>query len=1101
MIAALVSFSIRARWVVLFLTLIAAAYGVYQLSILPLDALPDITNKQVMINYAAPELGPEEIEKRITYPIETALAGLAGVQSTRSFSRNGYGQVTAIFRDDVNLYFMRQQVAERLAQAKPSLPPGVEPQLGPVSTGLGEIFMYSVEYTGRDASGSAARDGRPGWQKDGSYLSDEGEVLTGEVAQLSYLRTVQDWIIRPQLKTVPGVADVDSLGGYEKQYLVEPNATKLAAYGLTYSDVAKALEAANLAIGANYIQRAGETYVVHADARIHSIEELGRAVVATRGNIPITVRDIADVRIGGEFRTGAASKNGREVVIGTVLMLTGENSRTVATAAREKFLEIRKNLPPGIAANILLDRSQLVNATITTVAENLAIGALLVIATLLVLLGNFRAAAIATLVIPLSFLMAAAGMNALGIPANLMSLGALDFGLIIDGAIIIVENTLRRISEANKATARPLTLDERLAAAADASREMIRPTVYGQLVIFLVFVPCLSFQGVEGKMFSPMVVTLMLALASGFVLSLTFVPAMAAALLTHKGPGKSGTGVIRILKGAYAPALRGALEHPLAVIAGVIGISAISAMLFLSLGRVFIPTLDEINVDLAAVRIPSISMEQSKAMDFRVERALLRLPEVSLVFSKAGTANLVFDAMPPNQSDNYVMLKPKDQWPAGLQTKDDVLDRIRQATAPIVGNFYEMTQPVEMRFNELISGVRSDMAVEVYGDDLNIMEATARRIASVLAKIRGAADVRIAQTQGSTSFDVKFDRNAAARYGLTMEDLADTVSAALGGRPAGQLFIGDRRYDIVVRVPDTQRNDVDALGALPIGLPPTSGAPRSSVALRQVTSFGYSEGLNEINRENGKRRIIVEANVRGRDIGSFADEARAAVAQSVPIPPGYWIEWGGQFANLQEAVQRLEFVIPVCMILIFAVLYAALESGALAAAVFSAVPLALAGGVFAIAARGIPFSVSAAVGFIAVSGVAVLNGLVLVNAIRHHLANGQQILAAITSGAIERVRPVVMTALVASLGFVPMAFATGTGAEVQRPLATVVIGGIVSSTALTLLVLPVLCSLILRPQRRTEAAEIMATRVAKNPAARVQHQSRWRSIETGARLE
>ncbi|MDE2476274.1 MAG: CusA/CzcA family heavy metal efflux RND transporter [Alphaproteobacteria bacterium] len=1069
MIAALVSFAIRDRWAVLFLTLIAAGYGVYQLTKLPLDALPDITNKQVMINYAAPELGPEEIEKRITYPVETALAGLAGVQSTRSFSRNGYGQVTAIFRDDANLYFMRQQVAERLEQAKSSLPPGIEPQLGPVSTGLGEIFMYSIEYTGPNAPGAASRDGQPGWQKDGSYISDEGEVLRGEIAQLGYLRTIQDWIIRPQLKTVPGVADVDSLGGYEKQYVVAPDPTKLAAYGLTYSDVAKALEAANLAIGANYIQHAGETYVVHADARIHSIDELIRAVVATRNNVPITVRDIADVRIGGEFRTGAASKNGREVVTGTVLMLTGENSRTVATAAREKFLEIRKNLPPGITANILLDRSQLVNATITTVTENLAIGALLVIATLLVLLGNFRAATIATLVIPLSFVMAAAGMNALGVPANLMSLGALDFGLIIDGAIIIVENTLRRIAEANKRGDRALTLDDRLAAAADASREMIRPTVYGQLVIFLVFVPCLSFQGIESKMFSPMVITLMLALASGFVLSLTFVPAMAAALLTRNNPGQSGAGVIRILQTAYAPVLRTALAHPFAIIAGAIGISAGAVVAFLSLGRVFIPTLDEINVDLAAVRIPSISMEQSKGIDFRVERALLRLPEVGLVFSKAGTANLVFDAMPPNQSDNYVMLRPKDQWPAGVRTKEDVLKRIRQVTAPIVGNYYEMTQPVQMRFNELISGVRSDMAVAVYGDDLDVMGATARRIASVLAKIRGAADVRIAQTEGATSFDVNIDRNAAARYGLTMEDIANTVSAAIGGRPAGQLFMGDRRYDIVVRVPESQRNDVDSLGALPVGLPPGNGPTRSSVALRQVTSFGYSQGLNEISRENGKRRIIVDANVRGRDIGSFADEARAAVDSNVRIPPGYWIEWGGQFANLQEAVQRLEFVVPICMILIFAVLYAALESAALAAAVFSAVPLALAGGVFAIAARGIPFSVSAAVGFIAVSGVAVLNGLVLMNAIRRELVSGQQPLTAIVSGALERVRPVVMTALVASLGFVPMAIATGTGAEVQKPLATVVIGGIVSSTALTLLVLPVLSSLVLRPKERTEA--------------------------------
>jgi cobalt-zinc-cadmium resistance protein CzcA len=1075
MIARLVSFCIRSRWVIIFLTAIAAAYGIFQLSRLPLDALPDITNKQVMINYAAPEFGPEEIEKRVTFPIETALAGLAGVESTRSFSRNGYGQVSAIFRDDANLYFMRQQVAERLAQAKANLPPGVEPQLGPVSTGLGEIFMYSIEYADRSTGG--VRDGEPGWQSDGSYLGDEGEVLKDEVAQLAYLRTVQDWIVRPQLKVVPGVADVDSLGGYEKQYVVEPDGTKLTAYGLTYGDVAKALEAANLAIGANYIQRAGENYVVHADARIHSMDELGGAVVATRNNIPVTVRDIAQVRIGGQFRTGAASKNGREVVIGTVLMLTGENSRTVATSAREKFLEIRKNLPPGVVANVLLDRSQLVNATITTVSDNLAIGALLVVATLLLLLGNFRSAMIAALIIPLSFVMAAAGMNVLGIPANLMSLGALDFGLIIDGAVIIVENTLRRISERQRLAGRILTRDERLDTATAAAREMIRPTVYGQIVILLVFVPCLSFQGVEGKMFSPMVLTLLLALAAGFVLSLTFVPAMAALLLQDSGADRE-VAVIRGLKFIYAPLLRIALNHPLPVFAGGIAVVGFAAVMFLSLGRVFIPTLDEINVDLAAVRIPSISMQQSKGMDFRVEKALLALPEVNLVFSKAGTANLVFDAMPPNQSDNYVMLKPKDQWPAEVRSKDDVLRRIRQATMPIIGNFYEMTQPVQMRFNELISGVRSDISVAVYGDDLNLMGATARRIASVLATIPGAADLRIAQTQGSSGFDVKFDRNAAARYGLTMEDVADTVSAALGGRPAGLLFMGDRRYEIVVRLPEARRNDADSLGALPIKLPPASGMAGGSVPLRQLASFGFSHGLNEINRENGKRRIIVETDVRGRDIGSFVDEARAAVEANVQIPPGYWIEWGGQFKNLQQAVQRLEFVVPICLILILAVLYAALESLTLAVAVFSAVPLALAGGVFAIALRGIPFSVSAAVGFVAVSGVAVLNGLVLVASIRRQLANGTETIAAITSGALERVRPVLMTALVATLGFVPMAIATGTGAEVQRPLSTVVIGGLATSTALTLFVLPVLCSLLLRGQQNSvqPSAEILPVR-------------------------
>lgn len=1067
MIDRILSLSVQARWFIVFVTAIVAAYGLYEINRLPIDALPDITNKQVQINYVAPTLGPEEVEKRVTFPIETALAGLAGVESTRSFSRNGYGQVTAIFREDSNLYFMRQQVAERLAQAKLSLPPGVEPQLGPVSTGLGEIFMYSVEFANPNGAGAKAIDGQPGWQPDGSYLTIDGEKLSDEVARLAYLRTVQDWIIRPQLRTVPGVADIDSLGGYEKQYVVEPNPTSLTAYGISYADIAHALEQANLSVGANYIQRSGEAYLVRADARIHSIDEIRSAVVTTRNGVPVLVEDIADVRIGGELRRGAASKNGTEVVIGTALMLAGENSRIVASAVREKLLEVAKNLPPGIRSEIALDRSQLVNATIATVTENLAIGALLVIATLFLILGNARAASIAALVIPLSILMGAIGMNAMGISGNLMSLGALDFGLIIDGAVIIVENTLRRIAERQKHLGRPLQQDERLSEAVQASREMVRPTVYGQIVIFLVFVPCLTFQGVEGKMFSPMVITLMLALASAFILSLTFVPAMVA-LLIRGTVAETEVGFIRAAKRLYAPGLRQVLAHPTVAIGGGILVFAAAAVVFLSLGRVFMPTLDETNFNLSSVRIPSTSVDQSVKLDLPLERAMKTLPEVSIAYSKNGTASLAADPMSPNESDNYVILKPRNEWPAGVTTKSDVLKRIQQATAPIVGNAYEVTQPIEMRFNELIGGVKTDIAVAVYGDDLDSMSATARRIASVLGQISGVADLRIAQTQGFPTFDIKFNREAIARAGLTMEDVTDTISAALEGRPAGLLFDGDRRFEIVVRIPDLKRNDLDALSALPVILPPVGEAPRKSVPLRQLASFGFSEGLNEISRDNGKRRIFVEANVRGRDIGSFVDEAQTRISAEVKIPPGSWIEWGGQFRNLQQAIQRLEIVIPACLVLIFAALYMALGSVPLALTVFSAVPLALAGGVFTIWLRNIPFSVSAAVGFIAVSGVAVLNGLVLMASIRRRIFLGDDVIPAIQNGALERVRPVLMTALVASLGFVPMAIATGTGSEVQRPLATVVIGGLITSTALTLFVLPAISRLILVRRSRTQ---------------------------------
>ena len=965
----------------------------------------------------------------------------------------------AIFSESSNLYFMRQQVAERLQQAKANLPPDVEPQMGPVSTGLGEILMYSVEYAHPDGRRAAVHDGQPGWQSDGSYLTIDGERLADARAQLIYLRTVQDWILRPQLRTVPGVADVDFLGGYEKQYVVSPDPAKLVAYGISYSDIANALEAANLSVGANYIQRAGEAYLVHADARLHTIDEISRAVIADRNGVPVTIRDIATVSIGGGFRTGAASKNGREVAIGTALLLVGQNSRTVAQAVHTKLDEIKGNLPPDIVANVILDRSQLVNATLHTVTENLAIGALLVTATLLLILGNIRAALIATLVIPLAVLIGAIGMKVLGVSGNLMSLGALDFGLIIDGAVIIVENSLRRLAERQHKEGHVLGYDERLDEVIRSSHEMIRPTIFGQIIIFLVFVPCLSFQGVEGKMFAPMIVTLMLALGAAFLLSLTFVPALVAILMTGRVAEKEVT-FIRMLKNFYKPRLDYALRNPLPVIGGAVALFAVALAVFFSLGRVFIPQLDEINIDLAADRIASMSVDQSKHIDLLTEKALVKLPEVALVFSKAGTASLSFDAMPPNDFDNYVMLKPRDQWPDG--SKEKVIEDIQKATAPLVGDSFEVTQPIEMRFNEMIAGVRSDVAVGIYGDDLALMARTARQIGAVIAKIPGAADLRVAQTDGFPSFDIRFDRDAISRYGLTMSDVTDTISAALGGKEAGLIYNGDQRFPVVVRATDHGRNDVDAIGALPVMLPDKGDGHRRSVLLRQLASFGISDGLNEINRENGKRRILVQTNVRGRDIGSFVDDAKVAIAQEIKIPPGYWLEWGGQFKNLEDAIKVLEVVVPACILLILATLYFALGDATLALAVFTGVPLALAGGIFTIWARGIPFSISAAVGFIAVSGVAVLNGLVLMSSIRHRLNAGEDTETAIRQGAMERVRPVVMTALVASLEFIPMAVATGTGAEVQRPLATVVIGGLITSTVLTLFVLPAICDLVMR---------------------------------------
>ncbi|MBB3105086.1 CusA/CzcA family heavy metal efflux RND transporter [Azomonas macrocytogenes] len=1068
MIGSILSGSVRLRWFVLFLTVMAAAIGAWQLNLLPIDVTPDITNKQVQINTVVPTLNPVEVEKRVTYPIEMALAGLNGVESTRSFSRNGFSQVTVIFDESADLYFMRQQVTERLIKARSSLPDGVEPQMGPVSTGLGEIFHYSVEYANPDGKNASRHDGQPGWQNDGSFLTGQGERFNDPISRLAYLRTVQDWIIRPQLRTTPGVADVDSLGGYVKEYVVEPNMAKLATYGISYADLAQALEDANLSVGAHYIRRSGESYLVRADARINSVEELRSAVITNRQGVPITAGQVANITVGGELRSGAASRNGYETVVGSALMLVGANSRTVAQAVGDKLKEIAGTLPVGIIVVPTLDRSQLVLATIQTVARNLFEGALLVVAILFLLLGNWRAAVIAALIIPLSLLMSAIGMNALGISGNLMSLGALDFGLIIDGAIIIVENALSRLATRQHREGRLLSLKERLEEVTESSKEMIRPTVYGQMVIFLVFLPCLTFQGVEGKMFSPMVITLMLALGSAFVLSLTFVPAMLAILLRGH-IAEEEVPIIAKTKHYYGPLLQHAVVRPIPFIGAGLGVLLLAIVAFTVVGREFMPTLDEQNLNLSSVRIPSTSIDQSVAIDLPLERAVMTLPEVETVYSKAGTASLAADPMPPNASDNYIILKPKDQWPSGVTTKEQVIERIREKTAPLVGNNYDVTQPIEMRFNELIGGVRSDVAVKIYGDDLDELSASAQRIAAVLRKIPGASDVRVAQTGGFPTFDIVFDRAAIARHGLTLRQVSDTVSIALAGKVAGQIFEGDRRFDIVVRLPGEQRDNLDVLGALPVMLPAAAGQADASVPLRQLAQFRFTQGLNEVSRDNGKRRIYVEANVVDRDLGSFVTEARSRIATQVKLPAGSWIGWGGQFQNLQAATQRLAIIVPICFVLITGALYLAIGNAMLTATILTAVPLALAGGVLALALRGIPFSISAAVGFIAVSGVAVLNGLVLISAIRKRLDDGWGTNAAVIEGTMERVRPVLMTALVASLGFVPMAIATGTGAEVQKPLATVVIGGLVSATILTLFVLPAICSMVLRRSASTSS--------------------------------
>jgi heavy metal efflux system protein len=1028
MIQWILAFSVRRRWYVLLFTIAAAVSGAWALTVLPIDAVPDITNVQVQVNAFAPALSPLEVEKQVTFPIEVALAGTPGLEKTWSFSRNGFAQVTAVFSDRTDIYFARQQVTERLNDAKPALPPGVDIKMGPISTGLGEVYWWSVGYA---PAGEDVHDGAPGWQSDGSYLTPEGERLADEVSRLVYLRTVQDWIIRPQLKTVRGVAGADAIGGYIKQYRVEPDAAKLVGYGLSVGQLVSAIEANNASRGANYIERFGEGYVVRTSGRVETLAEIGDIVVAARGDIPIHVKDVAEVTIGRDLRLGSASMNGREAVLGTVLMLVGGNSRTVAAAVDAKIDEINHTLPPSIRVQTVLNRTQLVDATVRTVATNLLEGASLVVVVLLLLLGNFRAALVTALVIPVTMLITAMGMLQVKLSANLMSLGALDFGLIVDGAVIIAENSLRHLAERQRQLGRALREHERLDTVTESASEVIGPTVYGQFIIGLVYVPLLTFSGVEGKTFQPMALTVLIALMTAFVLSLTFMPAMLAILVTGK-VNERDNGFVRGLKALYRPVLSAVIRRPMPAIAAGVASFACAALLFPHLGQEFIPKLDEKNIVMEVKRIPSTSLSQSQAMQFINERMIARFPQVAFVFSRSGTPDLAADPMPPSATDTYIILKPRPEWP------DPDLPK-----------------------NELIAGVREDLAVSVFGDEFEPMLRAANQIAAVLEGVRGTTEVKVEDVTGMPILEIRIDKAEIARHGLTLSAVQDVVGIAVGGRAAGLVFEGDRRFQIVVRLSDVERNNIEILKNLPVPLPGAlahagDGAAAATLPLRVLADFNLSEGPNQVSRENGKRRVVVTADVRGRDIGSAVGEAQAKIAQRVTLPPGYWLTWGGQFENFTAARQRLVIVVPVCFALIFLLLLGALGSWRDALLVFSAVPLALTGGVAALWLRDMTFSISSAVGFIALSGVAVLNGLVMITFIKQLVDEGMAPHDAVYHGALTRLRPVVMTALVASLGFVPMAIATGTGAEVQKPLATVVIGGLISATLLTLVVLPAL---------------------------------------------
>ena len=1043
----LIAAAIRFRWSVIAIVVLLCAIGVWSFQRLPIDATPDITNVQVQINSEAAGFSPLEAEQRVTFPVETAIAGLPGLQYTRSVSRYGLSQVTAVFEDGTSIYFARQLINERLQSAREQLPPGVTPEMGPIATGLGEIFMYTLE-------------AEPGAKKpDGSAYTPED------------LRTLQDWVIRPQLRNTPGATEVNSIGGYERQYHVTPIPARLSAYGLTLRDVVQALERNNDNRGAGYVERYGEQYLVRTPGQAAGTDELGMIIVSNRNGVPIRVADVADIGMGEELRTGAATENGKEVVLGTVFMLAGENSRIVARAAAERLEEAAKALPAGVKAVAIYDRTDLVERAIWTVEKNLIEGALLVIVVLFLLLGNVRAALITAAVIPITMLMTITGMVRGGVSGNLMSLGALDFGLIVDGAVIIVENCLRRFGEAQHRLGRLLDREERFKLAATATSEVIRPSLFGMLIIALVYVPIFALTGVEGKMFHPMAITVVMALTAALILSLTFVPAAVALFVTGKVEEKESR-LMGWARRLYAPALDKAMRLRTAFVAGAVALVLISGFAASRMGSEFIPNLDEGDIALHALRIPGTSLSQAVAMQATLEARIKQFPEVDRVVAKIGTAEVATDPMPPSVADTFIIMKDRADWPDPRKPKAQLVREMQAAVEQIPGNNYEFTQPIQMRFNELLSGVRADVAVKVFGDDLDSLLEVGEQIEGIAAGVAGAQDVGLEQVTGLPTLQITPDRNALARFGLNVGDIQDVVAVSIGGVQAGQIFEGDRRFPIIVRLPENVRERVDEIGRLRIPLPAigpsadvTMGAApdaglRGFVPLADVAKVEVVIGPNQISREDGKRRVVVTANVRGRDLGSFIEELQAKVDAEVEVPPGYWVAYGGTFEQLISAAQRLQIVVPAALLLIFGLLFALFRSARDAAIVFSGVPLALTGGVAALLIREMPLSISAGVGFIALSGVAVLNGVVMLSFIRQLRESGSKLEEAIREGALTRLRPVLMTALVASLGFVPMAFNVGAGAEVQRPLATVVIGGIVSSTILTLLILPALYRMV-----------------------------------------
>jgi cobalt-zinc-cadmium resistance protein CzcA len=1013
----IIHFSIKNRFLVLTLTVVLIGFGLNALRHLPIDAVPDVTNVQVQVLTTSPGLGPVEVEKFVTVPVETAMSGLPDTEEIRSVSKFGLSVVTVVFKDEVNIYFARQLIQERLATARESIPPGYgSPEMGPISSGLGEIYQFEVKGEGKDPM---------------------------------ELRSILEWQISPRLRGVPGVVEVNAFGGELKTYEVQLDPARLSAYGLSLEQIFHALEENNANAGGAYIARAQEQVLIRGEGLVETLEDIGNIVVSTSAQgVPVYIKDLAEVKFAPLVRQGAVTRDGRgEAVTGIVMMLIGQNSREVVNNVKAAVEEIRPTLPQGVTIDTFYDRTDLVRKTIHTVATNLIEGGLLVIVVLFLMLRNLRAGIIVASAIPLCMLTAFIGMRELGVSGNLMSLGAIDFGLIVDGALIIIENAVRQMAAKHHELGRALTREERDEVTYRSAIEMVRPASFGVGIIGVVYLPILSLTGIEGKMFRPMALTVICALAGAFVLSLTLVPALASLFLPRKMKEQESFIIVGARR-VYEPALRWCLGRRKAVVGIALGVLAASLATVPFLGAEFIPRLDEGAIALQAWRVPSVSLEESVRQTTLVEQVLKRFPEVQTVISRTGRAEIATDPMGVEISDIFVMLKPHEEWTTAEDREGLIAAFDEALRKEVPGSIFSYSQPIELRVSELISGVRSDIGVKLYGEDLDLLKKTGDKLAAALSKVPGAADVKAEQIAGLPVARIQVDRQAIARYGINVRQVLDTIET-IGGREVGTVLEGQKRFALQVRFAPSARATVEQLASLQVASPTGQLIPLSALARVVV-----EEGPAQVSRENIQRRITIEGNVRGRDLQSFVAEAQAVIGREVKLPPGYWLEWGGQFENLQSASQRLAIVVPLTLFLIFGLLYSSFGTVRPAALIYLNIPFAVTGGLLALLVRGMPLSISAAVGFIALFGVAVLNGLVLVSYILQLRKEGRAPAQAAYDAAQVRLRPVLTTALVASLGFIPMAFASGAGAEVQKPLATVVIGGLISSTLLTLLVLP-----------------------------------------------